>query len=83
MTRTVDQQGFKKERLILFLDFLSLAPTHAVALPHGLFLAGLIHVFMSREAVLKHLHQDSLKSVSLNAAVGVPVPHICRRSPIS
>ena len=52
MTRTVDQQGFKRERLILFLDFLSLAPTHAAALPHGLFLAGLIHVFMSREAVL-------------------------------
>ncbi len=63
------------EQLILFLDFLLnsfllLGPMLLL----GLFLAGLIHVFISREAVLKYLHQDGLKSVSLSAAFGVPVP---------
>lgn len=63
------------EQLILFFDFLwnsflLLGPMLLL----GLFLAGLIHVFISRDAVLKYLHQDSLKSVSLSAAFGVPVP---------
>ena len=40
----------------------------------GLFLAGLIHVFISKEAILKWLKDDSLKSVSTSAAFGVPVP---------
>ena len=40
----------------------------------GLFLSGLIHVFISREAILRWLREDSLKSVSTSAAVGVPVP---------
>ena len=40
----------------------------------GLFLSGLIHVFISREAILRWLKHDSLKSVSTSAALGVPVP---------
>lgn len=40
----------------------------------GLFLSGLIHVFISREAILRWLREDNLKSVSTSAAVGVPVP---------
>lgn len=40
----------------------------------GLFLAGLIHVLISRAAILRWLSDDSLKSVCSSAAVGVPVP---------
>ena len=40
----------------------------------GLLLSGLIHVFISRQAILKWLKDDSLKSVSTSAAIGVPVP---------
>ncbi len=40
----------------------------------GLFLSGVIHVLISREAILKWLRDDSLKSVSTSAAVGVPIP---------
>ena len=40
----------------------------------GLFLAGVIHVMISRQAILRWLRQDSLKSVSTSAAVGVPIP---------
>ena len=61
--------------LIELLDFLGssfllLAPMLLL----GLFLAGLIHVFISREAVLRWLRGDSLKSVATGAAVGVPMP---------
>ena len=52
------------------MSFLLLAPM----LMLGLFLSGLIHVFISREAILRWLREDSLKSVSTSAAVGVPVP---------
>ncbi len=51
-------------------SFLLLAPMLLL----GLFLAGLIHVFISREAVLRWLRKDSLKSVASGAAVGVPMP---------
>ncbi len=54
----------------LVMSFLLLAPM----LMLGLFLSGLIHVFISREAILRWLREDSLKSVSTSAAVGVPVP---------
>ena len=54
----------------LWLSFLLLAPMLIL----GLFLSGLIHVFISREAILRWLREDSLKSVSTSAAVGVPVP---------
>ena len=62
-------------QLILFLDFLwnsflLLGPMLLL----GLFLAGLIHVFISRDAVLRWLRRDSLKSVSSSAAIGVPMP---------
>lgn len=40
----------------------------------GLFLSGLIHVFVSRQAILRWLCDDSLKSVTASAAIGVPVP---------
>ena len=40
----------------------------------GLLLAGLIHVLVSRDAILKWLRHDNLKSVAAAAAVGVPVP---------
>ena len=40
----------------------------------GLLLAGLIHVTISKSAVLRWLSDDSLKSVCTSAAVGVPIP---------
>ena len=40
----------------------------------GLFLSGLIHVFISREAVLRWFRDESLKSVSTSALIGVPMP---------
>ena len=51
-------------------SFLLLAPMLLL----GLFLAGLIHVLISRHAILRWLSGDSLKSVSVSAAIGVPVP---------
>ena len=51
-------------------SFLLLAPMLLL----GLFLAGLIHVLISRRAILRWLSGDSLKSVSMSAAIGVPVP---------
>ncbi len=54
----------------LWNSFLLLAPM----LMLGLFLSGLIHVFISRKAILKWLQDDSLKSVSVSAAIGVPIP---------
>ena len=54
----------------LWMSFLLLAPMLLL----GLFLSGLIHVFISRQAIIRWLHADSLKSVSTSAAVGVPVP---------
>ena len=58
-----------------FLDFfwssfLLLAPMLLL----GLFLSGLIHVFISRQAILRWLREDSLKSVATSAAIGVPMP---------
>ncbi len=40
----------------------------------GLFLSGLIHVFISRQAIVGWLRDDSLKSVTVSSAIGVPVP---------
>jgi len=59
-------------RLLDFLwsSFLLLAPMLLL----GLLLAGLIHVLISREAILKWLSGDNLKSVCASAAIGVPVP---------
>ncbi len=54
----------------LWSSFLLLAPMLLL----GLLLSGLIHVFISRQAILKYLKDDSLKSVSTSAAIGVPVP---------
>ena len=54
----------------LWLSFLLLAPMLLL----GLFLGGLIHVFISREAILRWLRHDDLKSVATSAAIGVPVP---------
>lgn len=40
----------------------------------GLFLAGVIHVFVSRHAILRWLRKDNLASVSTSAAIGIPLP---------
>ncbi len=52
------------------MSFLLLSPMLLL----GLFLSGLIHVFISRQAILRWLRDDGLKSVSVSSAVGVPVP---------
>ena len=54
----------------IWMSFLLLGPM----LMLGLLLSGLIHVFISREAILRWLQDDSLRSVSISSAVGVPVP---------
>ena len=54
----------------LWSSFLLLSPMLLL----GLFLSGLIHVFISRRAILRWLRHDSLKSVASSAAVGVPMP---------
>lgn len=40
----------------------------------GLLLAGVIHVFVSRHAILRWLRKDNLASVSTSAALGIPLP---------
>ena len=55
---------------LLWASFLILSPMLLL----GLLLAGLIHVLISRTAILRWLSVDSLKSVCTSAAVGVPVP---------
>ena len=59
-------------RLLDFVwsSFMLLAPMLLL----GLFLAGLIHVLISRAAILRWLSGDNLKSVAASAAIGVPVP---------
>lgn len=59
--------GFMK---FLWASFLLLAPMLLL----GLFLSGLIHISISRRAMLKWLRDDNLKSVSASAAIGVPIP---------
>ena len=54
----------------LWASFLLLAPMLLL----GLLLSGLIHVFISRQAILRWLRDDSLKSVTMSSAIGVPVP---------
>ena len=54
----------------LWSSFLLLAPMLLL----GLLLSGLIHVFISRQAILRWLRDDSLKSVTVSSAIGVPVP---------
>ena len=54
----------------IWMSFLLLGPMLVL----GLLLSGLIHVFISREAILRWLQDDSLRSVSISSAVGVPVP---------
>ncbi len=54
----------------LWMSFLLLAPM----LMLGLLLSGLIHVFVSRDAILRWLRDDSLRSVSISSAIGVPIP---------
>ena len=54
----------------LVQSFLLLAPMLLL----GLFLGGLIHVFISRHAITRWFRHDTLKSVTAAAAVGVPIP---------
>ena len=54
----------------LWSSFLLLSPMLLL----GLFLSGLIHVFISRQAILHWFRDDSLKSVATSAGIGVPMP---------
>ncbi len=54
----------------LWLTFLLLAPMLLL----GLFLSGVMHVFISREGILRWFRQDGLKTVATSAAIGVPMP---------
>lgn len=54
----------------LWSSFLLLAPMLLL----GLFLSGLIHVFIPRQTILRWFQEDSLKSVSTSAGIGVPMP---------
>ncbi len=54
----------------LWASFLLLAPMLLL----GLLLAGLIHVLISRQAILRWLRRDSLGAVTTSAAIGVPIP---------
>ena len=54
----------------LWASFSLLAPMLLL----GLLLAGLIHVLISRQAVLRWLRRDSLGAVTTSAAIGVPIP---------
>ncbi len=54
----------------LWLTFLLLAPMLLL----GLFLSGVMHVFISRKAILRWFQRDGLKTVATSAAIGVPMP---------
>ncbi len=54
----------------LWSSFLLLAPMLLL----GLLLSGLMHVFISRQAILRWFRDDALKSVATSAAIGVPMP---------
>ena len=54
----------------LWLTFLLLAPLLLL----GLFLSGVMHVFISREAILRWFKRDGLTTVATSAAIGVPMP---------
>ena len=51
-------------------SFMLLAPMLLL----GLFLAGLLHILISRELVSKWFRKDGLKSIVSSAAIGVPIP---------
>jgi len=40
----------------------------------GLFFVGLLHIFFSKEFVIKHIGQDNINSIVKSAVVGVPLP---------
>lgn len=54
----------------LWLTFLLLAPMLLL----GLLLSGIMHVFISRNAIVRWFRGDSLKVVAGSAAIGVPMP---------
>ena len=54
----------------LWSSFLLLSPMLLL----GLFLSGVIHVFISRQAILRYFRDEGLKSVTTSAAIGVPMP---------
>ena len=54
----------------LWASFLLLAPMLLL----GLFLSGVMHVFISRQAILRWFRDDSLKAVAVSAGIGVPMP---------
>lgn len=64
------------ELIVSYFDFLwySFFLLLAPMLLLGLFLCGVIHVFIPRQAVLQWLQKDNLRSVAISAAIGVPIP---------
>jgi uncharacterized membrane protein YraQ (UPF0718 family) len=54
----------------LWSSFLLLSPMLLL----GLFLSGVIHVFIPRQAILRYFRDEGLKSVTTSAAIGVPMP---------
>ena len=54
----------------LLKSFLLLAPMLLL----GLFLSGLLHVFISKHLIVRWFRSDGLRSVSTSAALGVPIP---------
>ena len=54
----------------LWLTFLLLAPMLLL----GLFLSGVMHVFISRDAILRWFRRDGFTTVATSAAIGVPMP---------
>lgn len=54
----------------LWQTFLLLAPMLLL----GLFLSGVMHVFISRDGILRWFRHDGLKTVATSAAIGVPMP---------
>ena len=54
----------------LWQSFLLIAPMLLL----GLFLSGVIHVFIPRQTILRWFRDDSLKSVATSAGIGVPMP---------
>ncbi len=54
----------------LWSSFLLLAPMLLL----GLFLSGVMHVFIPRQTILRWFRDDSLKSVATSAGIGVPMP---------
>lgn len=57
-----------------FLELLSLLGQMAPYLMLGFFLAGLLHAFVPKETLVRHLGKESMGSVLKGTLIGVPMP---------